>query len=44
MRSYPYASDQRYPASAAHLDYRTRYNTRIVSRSVPPLEISARER
>jgi tetratricopeptide (TPR) repeat protein len=44
MRSYPYASDQRYPASAAHLDYRTRYNTRIVSRSVPPLEISARDR
>jgi hypothetical protein len=41
MRSYPYAADQRYPATPAHLDYLSRYNTRIVSRSVPPLEISA---
>jgi tetratricopeptide (TPR) repeat protein len=44
MRSYPYAADQRYPRTAAHLDYRTRYNTRVVSRSVPPLEVSARDR
>ena len=41
MRSYPYAADERYPTTAAHLDYRTRYNTRVVSRSVPPLELSA---
>jgi tetratricopeptide (TPR) repeat protein len=41
MRRYPYAADERYPATAAHLDYRTRYNTRTVLRSVPPLEISA---
>ena len=40
MRSYPYAADQRYPATAAHRDYRARYNTRVISRSVPPLEIS----
>jgi tetratricopeptide (TPR) repeat protein len=40
MRSYPYGADERYPATAAHLDYRTRYNTRVVSRSAPPLEIS----
>ena len=39
MRSYPYSADQRYPATAAHRDYQARYNTRVVGRSVPPLEI-----
>jgi hypothetical protein len=38
MRGYPYAADQQYPATDAHRQYRERYNTRVVSRSLPPLE------
>jgi hypothetical protein len=44
MRSYPYGADERYPFTAAHLDYRSRYNTRVVSRSLPPLELSTSDR
>jgi hypothetical protein len=44
MRGYPYSVDERYPATAAHLDYQTRYNTRVVRRSVPPLETSGQRR
>jgi tetratricopeptide (TPR) repeat protein len=43
MRGYPYAEDQRYPASEAHREYRDRYNTRVVSRPLPPIE-SSRQR
>jgi hypothetical protein len=39
MRRYPYGADERYPSTAAHLDYRTRYNTRIVSRALRQLEL-----
>lgn len=44
MRSYPYGAGERYPGTPAHLEYRTRYNTRVVSRSVPPLEVSVPDR
>jgi tetratricopeptide (TPR) repeat protein len=39
MRTYPYAQDQRYPSTPAHRDYRARYNTRTISKPLPPLEI-----
>jgi hypothetical protein len=39
MRGYPYGPGERYPRTAAHLEYQTRYNSRIVSKSLPPLEI-----
>jgi hypothetical protein len=41
MRAYPYGSDERYPGTAAHREYRERYNTRIVSRPVPPIDASS---
>ena len=44
MRSYPYGQDERYPATAAHADYQSRYNSRIVSKAIPALETSARGR
>ncbi len=44
MRSYPYGAAERYPETAAHGEYRNRYNTRVVSRSVPPLETSVPNR
>jgi lipoprotein NlpI len=37
MRTYPYAADEHYPRTKAHRDYLTRYNTRVVSKSLPPL-------
>ena len=44
MRRYPYGSDERYPGTAAHVEYRARYNSRIVSRALPPLEASVSKR
>ena len=41
MRRYPYGREQRYPSSAAHLEYLARYNTRAVRRGVPLIETSA---
>jgi hypothetical protein len=41
MRGYPYGGDERYPSTPAHRDYLARYNTRVVSRPLPPLETSA---
>jgi hypothetical protein len=32
MTSYPYGAAERYPDSAAHRDYRERYNTRVVGK------------
>jgi tetratricopeptide (TPR) repeat protein len=40
MRRYPYGSDEHYLRSDAHRAYQERYNTRVVGRSVPPLETS----
>ena len=42
MRSYPYGPGERYPVTPAHTDYRSRYNSRIVSKPLPPIESSAR--
>lgn len=39
MTRYPYASPERYPLTAARRAYIDRYNTRIVSRPLPPLEL-----
>lgn len=39
MSGYPYGLAERYPQTPAHLEYMERYNTRIVSRPLPPLEI-----
>jgi hypothetical protein len=41
MSGYPYAPGEAYPATDAHRRYQERYNTRIVPRAVPPLELSA---
>jgi Tfp pilus assembly protein PilF len=41
MTSYPYAASEAYPASAAHREYLERYNTRVVGRSLPQIEVSA---
>jgi tetratricopeptide (TPR) repeat protein len=41
MRAYPYGPDERYPDTAAHRGYRERYNTRIVSRPVPPIDAAS---
>ncbi|HXW07723.1 MAG TPA: FG-GAP-like repeat-containing protein [Vicinamibacterales bacterium] len=38
MRGYPYEADQQYPSTHAHREYLERYNTRVVSKSLPPLE------
>ncbi|MEO5896016.1 MAG: FG-GAP-like repeat-containing protein [Vicinamibacterales bacterium] len=39
MSSYPYGPGESYPRTPAHLEYLARYNTRTVSRPLPPLEI-----
>ena len=39
MSAYPYGPAERYPQTPAHLDYLARYNTRTVSKPLPPLEI-----
>jgi tetratricopeptide (TPR) repeat protein len=44
MTGYPYGDDEAYPSSAAHRRYRERYNTRVVPRAVPPLELSGDRR
>jgi hypothetical protein len=38
MRTYPYGPGEHYPTTPLHRDYQARYNTRVVSRSLPPLE------
>jgi len=43
MRRYPYGADQHYPSTAAHREYQEHYNTRVVSRTLPPLEISGQK-
>jgi tetratricopeptide (TPR) repeat protein len=37
MTRYPYAADEHYPRTKVHRDYLDRYNTRIVSRAIPPM-------
>jgi Tfp pilus assembly protein PilF len=38
MTKYPYGPDEHYPDTAPYRDYLARYNTRVVSRSVPSIE------
>jgi tetratricopeptide (TPR) repeat protein len=40
MTRYPYAPPEAYPSGEAHRAYVERYNTRIVKRAVPPIELS----
>jgi tetratricopeptide (TPR) repeat protein len=43
MRGYPYGPDQHYPTTDASRAYQDKYNTRVVSRSVPSLPTAARQ-
>jgi hypothetical protein len=38
MTRYPYGGREHYPRSKQHLDYLSRYNTRIVHSELPPLD------
>jgi hypothetical protein len=38
MTQYPYARPQRYPDDEAHRRYTERYNTRLVTKSVPSID------
>ena len=40
MTRYPYAAPEAYPSTPAHREYRERYNTRVVPRSVPSLDLT----
>jgi hypothetical protein len=42
MRGYPYGPDEHYPSGPRYREYQDRYNTRMISRSVPPVEIAGR--
>jgi tetratricopeptide (TPR) repeat protein len=42
MTTYPYGPDEHYPNTPAHRDYLARYNTRVVTRSVPSIDTAAR--
>ena len=41
MTQYPYAAPERYPDTPAHRAYLERWNTRLVGRTFPPLELAA---
>jgi hypothetical protein len=38
MGAYPYGPSEKYPDTPAHQRYRAEYNTRIIGRTIPPLE------
>ncbi|CAN5788754.1 hypothetical protein BH24ACI5_BH24ACI5_14820 [soil metagenome] len=40
MTRYPYAAPEAYPSTDAHREYAQRYNTRIIPRVLPPLELT----
>ena len=42
MTRYPYAAPERYPDTAAHRAYLERWNTRVIGRTLPPLELAVR--
>lgn len=44
MTRYPYTAPEAYPSTEAHRAYMERYNTRIVPRALPPLELSTLRR
>jgi hypothetical protein len=41
MSRYPYAAPEAYPLTAERRAYLERYNTRVVARPLPPLEVAA---
>jgi hypothetical protein len=41
MTRYPYAAPEHYPDTAAHRAYVERWNTRVIGRTLPPLELAA---
>jgi hypothetical protein len=43
MKSYPPGANESYPRTARHRDYLKRYNTRVVTRMLPPLPAALRE-
>jgi cytochrome c-type biogenesis protein CcmH/NrfG len=43
MKTYPYAASER-PLSDVYREYLERYNTRVVKRSIPPIELTVPER
>jgi hypothetical protein len=40
MTRYPYGSGEHYPDSQAYRDYLEHYNTRVVTRTVPALDVA----
>ena len=42
MTAYPYEAPEAYPSTPAHRAYIDRYNTRVVPRTLPPIELEAR--
>jgi hypothetical protein len=40
MTKYPYGAGEHYPRSAAHRQYDERYNTRVVTRPVPTIDVA----
>jgi tetratricopeptide (TPR) repeat protein len=40
MTTYPYAPPEKYPETPAHRQYRDAFNTRVIGRMLPPLEIA----
>ena len=38
MTKYPYGAEERYPDTARHRDYLDRYNTRVITRSMPSFD------
>ena len=42
MSGYPYGADEHYPRSARHREYMDRYNTRTISRALPPIDAGLR--
>jgi tetratricopeptide (TPR) repeat protein len=40
MTRYPYQAPERYPDTPAHRTYLERWNTRVVGRTLPPLELA----
>ena len=44
MTQYPYSGREHYPDTTAHRAYRDKYNTRIVTQTVPTLIAPGRRR
>ena len=42
MSGYPYGPHEHYPSSAKHREYMERYNTRVISKPLPPIDAEVR--